>query len=101
MVRRLNTCVDAPLLGRLEEDERVAMERKPILAVEAALVVVWCWVCLEAAWMASLRRTLADAMVLSLILGFGLSGVGFGGWRAFSVFLPLSHASVSPTPKHQ
>lgn len=68
IARRLITCVDVPLLGRLEEDERGAMERKPTLAVEAARVVACCWVLLEAAWRASLRRTLADAMVeVSLI----------------------------------
>ena len=63
IARRLITCVDVPLLGRLEEDERGARERKPTLAVEAARVVACCWVLLEAAWRASLRRTLADAMV--------------------------------------
>ena len=63
IVRRLITCVDVPLLGRLEEEERGARERKPMLAVEAARAVVWCWVLLVAAWRANLRRTLADAMV--------------------------------------
>ena len=85
IARRLVTCVDAPLLGRLEEDERGAMmERKPILAVEAARVVVWWWVGLETAWRASLRRTLADAMVMRgwgvLILGASLFGVLIWFW---------------------
>ena len=68
IARRLITCVDVPLLGRLEDEERGARERKPMLAVEAARVVVWCWVVLEAAWRTSLRRTVADVVMVEAFL---------------------------------
>ena len=89
IARLLITCVDVPLLGRLEEDERGARERKPTLAVEAARVVACCWVLLEEAWRASLRRTLADAMVEVFDnREFEEMRAGFPGRRAFSI----SHA---------
>jgi len=68
IARRLITCVDVPLLGRLEDEERGARERKLMLAVEAARVVVWCWVVLEAAWRTSLRRIVADVVMVEAFL---------------------------------
>ena len=79
--RRLTT---VPLLLEKvleEEDDSGVSERRPILwiAVDADRVVVWLG--LDAAWRASLLRTLADAMVVLFLLlsSLGFEGSGGGG----------------------
>eukprot|EP00984_Skeletonema_dohrnii_P016866 scaffold7557_cov122-Skeletonema_dohrnii-CCMP3373.AAC.6 len=94
IARRLITCVDVPLLGRLEDEERGARERKPMLAVEAARVVVWCWVVLEAAWRTSLRRTVADVVMVEAFLESWIEvGWGFVADCRRAFLIPFSHAA--------